>query len=43
MMTRMTARQLAFQLLFLMEARNLSPTEAEALLFEEEHYAELSE
>ena len=42
-MTRMTARQLAFQLLFTMEARGLSPEEAVELFFAEPHYDGLQE
>ncbi|MCR5135947.1 MAG: transcription antitermination factor NusB [Oscillospiraceae bacterium] len=42
-MTRMTARQLAVQLLFSMEANHLSPEEAAGLFFSEEHYDTLKD
>ena len=40
-MTRMMARQLAIQLLFSMEINRLSPDEAAALFFSDEHYVTL--
>ena len=42
-MTRMTARQLAVQLLFSMEANRISSEEAIELFFSEEHYGTLLE
>ena len=42
-MTRMTARQIAVQLLFSMEANKLSSEEAMELFFSEEHYSSLSD
>ncbi len=42
-MTRMTARQLAVQLLYSMEINRLSPADALTLFFDEEHYHSLIE
>ena len=42
-MKRMTARQLAVQLLFSMEINRLTPDDAFTLFFEEEHYQSLKE
>ena len=42
-MTRMTARQIAVQLLFSMEANSISAEDAFALFFDEEHYSSLKE
>ena len=42
-MTRMTARQLAFQLLFYMTENRLDPEDAIALFFSEDHYDSLKE
>ncbi len=42
-MTRMTARQLVYQLLFMMESRDLTPGEAWELFFLPEHYESLAE
>ncbi|MCR5090190.1 MAG: transcription antitermination factor NusB [Oscillospiraceae bacterium] len=39
----MTARQLAFQLLFMMESRDLTPEEAWELFFQPEHFETLAE
>lgn len=42
-MTRMTARQIAVQILFAMEANSQSAEETQALFFSEEHYDSLRE
>ncbi len=42
-MTRMTARQLAFQLLFSMTENRIEPEEAMTLFFSEEHYGSLKD
>ena len=42
-MTRPTARQIAVQLVFSMEASNLSAEEAFCLFFDEQHYSSLFE
>ena len=42
-MTRMTARQLAVQLLFSIEINHLTPDEVFTLFFEEKHYQSLKE
>ena len=42
-MTRMTARQIAVQILFSMEANASTAEDAMALFFSEDHYASLKE
>ena len=43
MMTRMTARQIAVQILFSMESNAAAPEDAMALFFSDEHYDSLKE
>ena len=43
MMTRMTARQIAVQILFSMETNASTAEDAMALFFSEDHYASLKE
>ena len=43
MMTRMTARQIAVQILFSMELGSAAPEDAMALFFSDEHYDSLKE
>ena len=42
-MTRRNARRIAFELLYAMDSRGISPDEAWDLLFDEEHYDSLAE